>query len=64
MGFAMEDAIVFARIIECNPEEPISTLCATYESLRRSTIDSGVQGGGVSLGWSQRQGQIRGSTYR
>jgi len=40
MGFALEDAILFARIIECNPEEPISTLFATYESLRRSTIDA------------------------
>ena len=40
MGFAMEDAVLFARIIECNPGESISTLFATYESLRRSTIDS------------------------
>ncbi len=40
MGLALEDAILFARIIECNPEEPISALFATYESLRRSTIDA------------------------
>ena len=40
IGFAVEDAVLFARIIECNPEEPISTLFTTYESLRRPTIDS------------------------
>jgi len=40
MGFALEDAILLARIIECNPSETISDIFKTYESLRRSTIDA------------------------
>ena len=40
--FALEDAALFARILECHPDKPVSGLFSMYEDLRRDTIESAL----------------------
>lgn len=40
VGLALEDATLFARVLEVHAGEPMSKLFSVYEDLRRSTIDS------------------------
>jgi hypothetical protein len=40
VGLALEDATLFARVLEVHAGEPTSKLFSIYEGLRRSTIDS------------------------
>ena len=42
IGFALEVASPFARILECHPGKPISGLFSMYEDLRREIIESAV----------------------
>lgn len=43
IGFALEDAALFARILECHPDKPVSGLFSMYEDLRRDTIENAVR---------------------
>ena len=40
VGLALEDAALFARILEVQAGAPISKVFSTYESLRKDAIDA------------------------
>lgn len=39
VGLALEDAVLFARILEVQAGDPISKVFSTYESLRKGAVD-------------------------
>jgi 2-polyprenyl-6-methoxyphenol hydroxylase-like FAD-dependent oxidoreductase len=39
VGLALEDAVLFARILQAQAGDPISKVFSTYESLRKGAID-------------------------
>ena len=43
IGFALEDAALFTRILERHSDKPVSDLFSMYEHLRRDTIESAVR---------------------
>lgn len=43
IGLALEDAALFARIVECHPDKPVLEIFSMYEGLRRKTIESAIR---------------------